>query len=597
LWIFNPRAKPTFRNLPFITRPKQDEAIEAMNNAIGSGHDLLVDKSRDEGATFVILGMFALYFTLVPESIFLVGSRVEELVDKAGNQKCLFWKLKYMLDKLPGCIKPTMIKTHLHLENPANGSAIEGESTNENFGAGSRALAVMLDEFGRVDAKIAQSIRETLSDTTECVIYNSTHFYGKGHPYAKLMRSGKVKVVTLGWEHNPAKNLGLYRSPALNIIEIKDVDFYRKKYIGCFDEIEPMQPVKLSELEKELLTYPKAHDLSFVADGGESNAGGWRSPWYDAECNRRDRRDVAQNIDRNPAGAGDNFFDDRVLERIRTDHIRAPKVAGEVEYELDAKKSPKLYNIKFVPEGGKKRLKWWGDLQAGRPIQHHNYIVGCDISLGMGVSNSTAGIYDVNTREEIGFFACPNTPPESFADQVVAICKWVGGAVKPYLIWEANGPGGSFEKRVRWHGYDFVHSSTDERISYRPRNKKHGWYATRDSKYDMLLELRIALSEGLKTRPEYKSLKIYDEAGLSELSDYIFYENGQIGPSESLDDDAGARSAHGDRVIPKGLYVIALNEQPRAALKERAKVKPGSFAWRRQKFVDSQKKKKQMWHD
>jgi len=597
----NPRAKAGYRNLPFITRPCQDKAIDAIKDAIEGGHDLLINKSRDEGATFLVLGMFLLYFVLVEESLFLCGSRIEDLVDKLGNQKALFYKLDYMFKKLPLCIRPPVERTHLHLANLMLNSAIDGESTNENFGAGDRRLAVMLDEFGRVQHKIAQGIRESLSDTTDCVIYNSTHWYGQGHPFNRLLRSGKIEVFTLPWEKNPIKNKGIYRSPEINIIEIKDIDYYRTKYPGCFEKIKAFQPFVLSELEKELLTHPAAHDLTFVADGGESNNSRWRSVWYDAQCKRRDKRDIAQNIDRDPVGAGDAFFDNSVLDRIRTDTIKPPKYKGEVQFKLD--EYGKIKQTDFVSDAGRRRLKWWGPLMLDaqkklRPNQAHNYIVACDVSLGVGQSNSTAGIYDVNTNDEVGMFACPNSPPESFADQTIAICKWVGGASrKAFLIWEANGPGGSFEKRVRWHGYSFVYTQADERISYRPKSRRNGWYSNRETKYDALLELRIALNEGLKTKPQHKALKIYDLDGLKELQDYIFYENGDIGPSEAIEENAGAKSAHGDRVVSKALYVVALSEQPKAAAREQAKMAVDSFAWRRYRHLENKKKKRDLWHE
>ena len=606
LWTFDPRQKPGYRNLPFITRPAQDEAIDAIKDAIDNGHDLLIDKSRDEGATELIVKMFGLYWLLVPDVKFLMGSRKEEFVDKAGNHKCLFAKLVYGIENLPECLKPDREKTHMCYQNLNNGATITGESTNENFGAGDRQTAVLVDEHGRMDVTIARAIVENLPDTTDCAIFNSTHFYGSGHPYAKLLkdglRTGHPQVIVLPWEKNPEKNKGIYRSPDLNIIEIKDINYYRKEYPSCFDKIEAMKPFKLSEFEVELLSKGQSPKITFIADGGEGNDGGWRSLWYDKECARRrnDRRAIAQNIDRSPIGAGDTFFDGQVCKRIRSEHIRVPDYEGEIEYRFD--KDGKLRNCYYRDKAGKKRFSWWGKLtnEGGklRPNQGHNYIVACDISLGMGASNSVASVYDVNAHEKVGTFVCPNTPPESFADQAVAICKWVGGLTRrAYLIWENNGPGGSFDRRVRWHGYGFVHTNTNERISFRPRGKENGWHSSKDAKYDLLLELRIALNEGLKTKHQHKALIIHDERTVGEYEDYIFYENGEVGLSECMDEDSGARSAHGDRVIPDGLFVLALSDQPKAALKEVSRVHPGSFAWRRQKYTSSKRKKKQMWRD
>lgn len=602
-WTFNPRMRAGYRNLPFITRPAQDEAIDAVKDAIDNGHDLLIDKSRDEGATEIIVKMYCLYWLLVPDSMFLVGSRKEEFVDKTGDHKCLFGKLIYTIKNLPEFLVPNYEKTHMHCANLENGSVVDGESTNENFGAGDRRLSVLVDEHGRIQHSYAQSIIENLSDTTDCAIFNSTHFYGAGHPYNKLrvrgLAKGSPRVIVLPWERNPVKNKGLYRSSDLNYIEIKDIDYYREKYPKCFDNIEPMRPFKLSDFEVELLSRGLSPDVKFIADGGESNDDGWRSIWYDKEMEERDPRDMAQNVDRNPIGSGDMFFDPQVTKRIRDTHIRPPDHKGEIEFITD--KNGKIRHSFFLPEGGRRRFKWWGRLmsQGGnlRPNQGHNYIVACDISMGTGSSNSVAGVYDVNTREKVGIFVCPNTPPESFADQVMAICNWAGGATKPYLIWEANGPGGSFDKRIRWHGYNFIYAKTDERVRHRPHSDRNGWYSGRDTKYDLLLELRIALAEGLRTNAKHKSLIVHDEPSVGEYEDYIYYESGEIGLSECIDEDSGARASHGDRVIPDGLYILALSEQPKAAVKEKAKAHPGSFAWRQQESKRRRRKKKQQWHD
>jgi len=429
----------------------------------------------------------------------------------------------------------------------------------------------MLDEFGRVDHSVAQSIRETVSDVTNCTIYNSTHWYGRGHPFAKLLYSRKVSVIELPWYKNPEKTEGLYKSPDLNEIEFLD-DYYIKKYPKV---LLKGTICKYNELEKLfLIHYPEA-DVSLVADGENK----FRSPWYDKEEARRDRRDMAQNIDMNPIGAGDMFFEPDDLRMIRQQYVKNPDFEGEVEYEVTKKG---LKNVNFKRDAGRKRFIWWGKLDKGRPPQDHNYIVACDISLGVGSSNSVASVYDVNTSEKKGMFVSPDLPPSEFADQTIAICNWVGGAShRPFLIWEANGPGGSFDRRIKFWNYNFVYILRAERTRRRKRADKRGWYSNRESKYDLLLELRTALAMGLRKNSLGKKLIIYDEETVGELEDYLFYETGDIGPSKSMDETSGARSAHGDRVIPDGLYVLALNEQRKAAVVEKARVFEGSMAWRR----------------
>lgn len=553
-----------------------------IKEAIETGHDLLINKSRDEGATWLITSMFFLYWLLVPDSVFLVASRKEDLVDKAGNRDCLFYRFLYLNQTLPSwCQVPNAIKTHLHFENPNNGSLITGESTNISFGAGTRALAVMLDEFGRVDANTAQSIRETVSDVSPCVIYNSTHFFGRGHPFAKVLYSGKVPVIWLPWYRNPVKNPGLYRSPDLNRLEILDIDYYKYYY----PKIDWKPEMTHSDLETDmLLSYPEI-EISFKAVGDNK----LRAPWYDSEEDRRDPRDMAQNVDMNPIGSGDCFFDPEQCLTIRQKFVKEPKYKGEVEYEVSS--TTKITDVKFHIDAGRKCFKWWGELRDGRPPQEHNYIVACDISMGVGASNSVAGVYDVNLGEKVGMFVSPDVGVEEFADQAIAICYWAGGANgKPFLVWEANGPGGAFGKRVRWHNYYSVFTMRMERHKQRIKQSKFGWYSNREAKYDLLLELRIALSAGLRNVPGVKKLIVHDDATVTEYEDYIFYESGELGLSTCLDESSGAKSAHGDRVIPDGLFILALTDQPKASLKESAMIMEGSLAWRRQRFLDEQKR-------
>ena len=580
-WGYDPRKPPFERNQPFILRPAQVEAVDSVKLAIDGGRDLLFEKSRDEGATETIIKFYVLYFLITQDSRFLVGSRKEELVDKntelrgerqvLGDHKCLFYKILYTIATLPLWMRPKIEKQRMHVMNLGNGSVIDGESTNESFGAGDRCLSVMIDEFGRIDPKVAQNIRETLSDTTNCVIYNSTHFYGRGHPFARLCTGGKLKVVKLPWWSNPVKAGGLYRSPDLNQVEVKDLNYYAKNFPCCFSKSESY---KYSELEAEMfLRYPQTQ-FSMVADG----SGKLRSPWYDKECARRDARDVASNIDMNPVGAGDMFFDPDVIQQHRQRFVMNPDYQGDITYECHKRYG--LSGIRFVPDGGRRRLRWWGELPDLRPLQRHNYVVACDIAMGTGASNSVAKVYDVNESKLIGIFVSPFISPEEFAEYVVGLCRWTGGASgRPYLIWEGTGPGQAFEQRILQLGYEFHYHETDERAEVRKKKKRRGWFSNREMKYDLLLGLRTALANGIRgnLRP---ALTIPDEETLREYEDYIFLESGDIGSTMTMDDSSGARLAHGDRVIPDGLYVLALQYQPKAMMKDAENFNVQSLAWR-----------------
>ena len=77
---------------------------------------------------------------------FLLVSRVQDYVDKPGNPKALFWKIDFLLNNFPPWLKPRGYReaNHrrlLHIENPENGSVIDGESTTGNVSRGDRRTA------------------------------------------------------------------------------------------------------------------------------------------------------------------------------------------------------------------------------------------------------------------------------------------------------------------------------------------------------------------------------------------------------------------------------------------------------------------------
>jgi hypothetical protein len=566
---------------------------------------MVIDKSRKEGATEIICKTFAGHFLLDPESQFLVGSRKAEYVDKGvelvegrliGLHKSLMHKLCYAITTLPKWMQPNLLKTYMLLQNMDNSSVISGEATNENFGAGDRQKGILVDEYGRIDHNMALNINDSVHDTSKCVIFNSTHFWGVEHPYNQLLNQkfGRIPVTVMPWHMNPTKSMGLYLSPDYDIVEIKDIEYYRELCPEVFNAIEPMTSITVSELRRKHSDNKKLEEIEFVADGGDSNEGGWRSTWYDKEREERRDRDVACNIDRRPRGSGASVFTTATLHRIEQKCVYLPRFKGDVVIRRD-----KEYRVRGgkIVQGGVGRLRWWKELVNGRPRQDHNYIVGCDIGLGRGASNSVASIVDANTSEEVGKWICPNTAPESFADTVVALCKWIGGKSKePYLIWESNGPGGIFENRIIENQYNFVYVRRDEKAKRKKKQNKLGWNSSKGpdgTKYLLMLGLDVALKEGLEEHPHRKFIKMFDVQNIREMETYLFNGAGTPHPAKTIaDEDTDANAAHGDRVIALGLCVLALEYQPRAAIEKSKAEKRDTLGFRlRQRKLEKLNKK------
>ncbi len=560
-WTYDPRAAIGERNKPFILRPQQVKALYNIKRGIDTGTDIGMNKSRDEGATELLMKYITFLVMFVPDTTFLIGSRTEELVDKTGDTGTLFAKIDYTVSHLPNWLSKRLHleRTFKHFRNLDINSTIDGEATSENFGAGKRATAVVLDEFGRVEPKVAKAISDTVKDISGCIIVNSTHWYGTSHAFNTFIKRKDIILATLMWYDNPVKSKDLY-----------------------FDYNSKDWPLPI------------------------------RSPWFDNEAKRRSRRDVMMNIWGDPSGAAEQFFDGVVNETIRAKFVRKPAYEGSIKFDVEVKNSTvpeatiptirKITNEKFV-SGGKVVLRWWGELKNYngklRPNQLHNYIIGSDISFGTGASNSTAEIVDRNTGELVGEYVTPDMPPDEFADAVTALSHWIGGVNNPFVIWERTGGHGiNFGRRLMSNGILNVYTKTSEDKKTRKRLNVYGWDNTggaNSTKLDLLERLQIALKEGLKDNPDSIFIKIFSEELVNELDTYIFYASGELASSTDIDESTGARLRHGDRVIGLGLCVLGLLDQP-TAVGALSKAPPwGSYAWRQEQRRRIEATKRETW--
>jgi hypothetical protein len=281
-----------------------------------------------------------------------------------------------------------------------------------------------------------------------------------------------------------------------------------------------------------------------------------------------------------------------MLEEIKKKDIRPPDYEGELEY-IQFISIPQTFNHNFIPDGGQKRLKWWGTLIKGRPNQRHNYIIAVDPSYGLGSANSAVMIIDVNLSEQVGEWVDAYTEPDNLADFVVDLAEWIGGVNKPFVIWEANaGCGTKFTDRIVALNYPNLYTQRREDSKTRKKVKKWGYRSNTKAKEDLLGQLSTALSNGLRQKNEPR-LTIHSEELLDELSDYVFKEGGTgIVQSSRADLSTGAQERHGDRGIAMALCVLGLKEQPKGDYEEQVTPVRGSFMSRMREWEAQEKEKK-----
>jgi len=261
VYTYDPRQKPSRQ--PFILYPYQRESLADVSAAIGV-HDLKILKSRDMGASWLVLTTFLWKWLFAPvgESYLLV-SRNESYVD--GGSKSLFWKLDYVLDTLPGWLTPAYQRNKLRLTNLATGSSIDGESTTGQVARGDRRTAILLDEFAAFDLQDGFSVLSSTRDATMCRVFMSTP-NGTGNAFHAVAENKEIPEIRMHWSSHPTKSAGLYekngrkRSPwydrevkrcvsSVEVAQELDIDFSASQSLF-------FEPARLSELSSKHVTAP-----------------------------------------------------------------------------------------------------------------------------------------------------------------------------------------------------------------------------------------------------------------------------------------------------------------------------------------------------
>lgn len=518
-WTLDPRklsenASSIGARLPLITWDYQDEALIGMEESLLSSEDLLVEKSRDMGASWLTCVWFVWRWLFRDHQSFLLVSRKADLVE--GDDDSLMAHIDFVLEGLPRWMlaPDDYTDVDMQLKNLKTCSVIEGEATVKNVGRGGRRTAILLDEFAAFEDGGFAALSAT-ADTTNCRVFNSTP-KGTANAFYSQREKG-TKRIRMHWSRHPEKRRGLYR-PIGN---------------GQFEKLDPS------------FDYSGIVLVDEVPRGTE----GFRSPWYDRECARRAHAwEIAQELDIDYQGSAYPFFDPRMLDKLRVEFCREPFHTGRIE----KKGEEGSYRYEFVedPAGLAKRgpLKLWVRLDANsRAPGRRDYLVGCDIGQGTGSSDSVASVADRYSGEKIAELAGNKWGVNTFAELVYNLCMFFSPGSQAYLIWEATGPGRTFGKViVEDLKYPRFYRHTEELKLGAAPTQKYGWFSGLEGKRDLLQTYREMLSTRAFLNPSAEAIR---EAGF-----YVF-EGNKIeyrGPSSSSD-PSNQGVNHGDRVIADAL--------------------------------------------
>ncbi len=543
-WILEPRDGAV---LPFITYPFQDLALGVILSCIGR-EDLVIEKSRDMGASWMCLTVPEWLWKFHRNQSFLLLSRKEELVDKRGDPKELFYKFEFnhQRDRQPGWITPDSRRMKMMKENVENGSLAGGESTNTFAGVADRKTMLLLDEFSKMQGQdvIARGTR----DVTRSRIFNFTP-QGGGNYSFDVAHNEMIAKLSLHWSVHPVKNRGLYRVDKTSEVELLDKSYWTLDRVKRFD---------------------------FASEPPDNPRYDFRSPWYDWECSRAAHpSEIPIELDIHYFASASPFYDSKLIYDCITEFSQEPLHHGSLIFDSS---SSEPTGFEEMDTG---LLSLWMPLdEFGFPARRGRYIVGVDVATGTGASNSAAMVYDAITGEQVAELVGNRLRPDLFASEVLALCKWlttVGGREgdMPYLIWEANGPGETFGQCVVDSMYQPFYFRTDERSLKRTVTRTPGWW-TQNNKV-MLHGFHL---QAIRNR----TITVRSEDCLRECLEYEFTVNQKC-------EHSGARNAafasdsgdnHGDRVVGSALCAWMMRTESEEEEKDEQVASIWTLAGRRQ---------------
>lgn len=529
---FGPDGRQLPKTIPFIPWTHQAPVIREIKANLGI-RDIGVSKSRGEGMSWIGI-LLALHDWLFdPGSKIGLVSNTEKKADDPGNMDSLGAKVDWELTKLPSWMVPRFKRNQSDHSwvNESNFSQINAFAATSDAGRGGRYKWFLPDELAFWERGQDSRFMASIRGATESRLVISTP-NGSDGEYFSFMHSpsGNLVTLTLDWKDNPTRNRGLYQILNNRAVAIHPLE-------------NPLLPEYAGMDQSVLDLWSRLRRKGFVLEKRH------RSPWYDGECDRADStpQSIAQELDRDFGGSMFKYFLNDFTEQANK-HVRPPTMRGMLSYH------PETLKPEFDTSGDGQVLLWC-QLNAKRQPPSHQYVVGADVSAGLGgsyTSNSVAQVIDLTTGEQVAEYATNTMPPVDFADFCISLAIWFHNA---RLIWEHNGPGPAFTKRVRYRQYGNAYRRKLQFKNSVKNTSDLGWWTTRDTKELMFGEFRQAVKA--------QELVLHSNMLVGECGQYVV-KGGKIQHVLTADteDETGKGEAHGDRVVACCIAYQGVKERP-----------------------------------
>jgi len=564
VWQFNPRKKGKEAIGPFIPwdfqidallkepADEHDEDNRGLLWCYENNQDVVVEKSRDMGISWLMLIMqdwLCRHHKYVKS--LNISKNAEAVDDKDPDS--LFWKIRFMHQWMPDWFKGPIVENQMFFAFEQTKSYITGTASTSAAGVSGRASTIFIDEFPRIKEDTA--VRAGTASTSDSRFFNGTH-QGTATEFFKLTQTPEIVKFVFHWSQHPDKNKGLYRWNAVQ----NRPDIIDKTY-----------------------EFPERYkfDTTGKPDGGPFP--GLRSPWYDKKViSIGSDVEAAQELDINPSGSVSQFFQPNIIRKLALEFCRRPEWEGRVDKQDNTYRLVEM--VGHQPDEPAPLKLWMRPDSMGR-FPPATYKIACDLSQGIGKTNSCVTIFNADIGERVGEYVNPRIYPEHLAPLVIFLCKFFVAEDEQTaeLIWESGGgPGATFGLKVAELGYRRIYWNTDETNPKRFRKltaDRPGWNPEKKAKKLILSAYRFALQSR-------DFLNLSDIAMEETLLFQLSPDGNTVYHSGSLDkrDPSGAGENHGDRVIADALaWLLSQDHAKRAKATLKQEGPPElSWLWRRE---------------
>lgn len=209
LWTFDPNRDGE-KLIPFVPFPKQEEFMIWVLERMENRESGVVIKPRQVGMTWTTCAI-GLWMWLFRRNVNITYTSMKiTLTDKHGDPKCVFYKLRKMLELLPPFLYPQNRDVNSVITNLDRNNTLTADG-GDNPGRGGTATVIFCDEFANCQHQ--EMVDAAVSANSDSIIYMST-FSRPGNLFFKLAlrQERELPVFEFKWWEDPRKTTAWYQA-------------------------------------------------------------------------------------------------------------------------------------------------------------------------------------------------------------------------------------------------------------------------------------------------------------------------------------------------------------------------------------------------